>query len=195
MSGPGCLFSHACNLVLLEKDVECNLEYVPKTRPAEKLLANNPYGETPTLLDREVVLYDPVVIVEYFDERFPHPPLRPADPINRAKVRLLISHFIRDWLQPISKLKGAAAKKWPVELRKSIRDGLSSWSPVLARQEFFAGAEYTIADAYLAPLLWRMKNIGFALPKQAAPLLAYGERMFKREAFIRSLAHPKAALR
>lgn len=195
LSGPGCLLSHSCNLVLLEKDVECNVEYTPKRAPSAKLNEHNPaYGETPTLIDRDIVLYDPRVITDYFDERFPHPPLLPADPISRAKTRLFISRMLRDWLYPISQLKGAKNKNWPVDLNKSIRDGLSALSPLFNQQPFFMGNEYTLADAYLIPLLWLLKRMEFKVPKQTTPLLAYSERMFKRDSFERSLLHPKSGL-
>ena len=195
LSGPLCVFSHCCRIVLLEKDVERSIEYVSVRDDPSRLGESNPYGETPTLLDRELILYDTAVIVEYLDERFPHPPLMPVDPISRAKTRLMVSRLTRDWLRPISELGETAKPKPSAELKKSIRDGLLALSPLFSRQPFFLGTEYTLADAYLTPLLWRLPALGIDLPKQAEPLLEYGERIFKRPAFAGSLSPREAKLR
>ena len=195
LSGPLCVFSHCCRIVLLEKDVERSIEYVSVSDDPYRLGEANPYGETPTLVDRDLTLYDTTVIIEYLDERFPHPPLMPVDPISRAKTRLMISRLIRDWLRPISELGETVTPKPPAALKKSICDGLLALSPLFARQPFFLSAEYTLADAYIAPLLWRLPALGVDLPRQAEPLLAYGERIFKRPAFTGSLSPREAELR
>ena len=195
LSGPLCVFSHCCRIVLMEKDVERRIEYWSAGDDPSRLGEFNPYSETPTLLDRDLALYDTSVIIEYIDERFPHPPLMPVDPITRAKTRLMISRLTRDWLQPINDLGETAKPKPTAELKKSIRDGLLSLSPLFARQPFFLSDEYTLADAYIAPLLWRLPMLGIDLPKQAEPIEKYGERIFKRSAFIGSLSPEEAELR
>ena len=195
LSGPLCVFSHCCRIVLMEKDVERRIEYWSAGDDPSRLGEFNPYSETPTLLDRDLALYDTSVIIEYIDERFPHPPLMPVDPITRAKTRLMISRLTRDWLQPINQLGETAKPKPTAELKKSIRDGLLSLSPLFARQPFFLSDEYTLADAYIAPLLWRLPMLGIDLPKQAEPIEKYGERIFKRSAFIGSLSPEEAELR
>ena len=196
LSGPLCVFSHCCRIVLLEKDIERSIEYVSGGDDPSKLGEINPYGETPTLLDRDLALYDTSVIVEYLDERFPHPPLMPVDPISRAKTRLMISRLTRDWLQPVNALEeNGKLKKPPAELKKSIRDGLLVLSPLFTRQPFFLSHEYTLADATVAPLLWRLPALGIDLANKAEPLLKYADRMFKRPAFIGSLSRQEAELR
>ncbi|MGI9311194.1 MAG: glutathione S-transferase N-terminal domain-containing protein [bacterium] len=203
LSAPVCVFSHCCRIVLLEKDVECSIEYVSARDDPARLGESNPYGETPTLLDRELTLYGTSVVIEYLDERFPHPPLMPVDPIARAKTRLMIMRLSRDWLTPISELEvaealiGMGAKKSgaPAALKRSIRDGLLALSPLFAQQPFFLSDEYTVADAYFTPLLWRLLALGVQLPSPADALLAYGERMFKRPAFAASLSPQEATLR
>ena len=194
LSGSMCVFSHCCRIVLLEKDVECNIEYVSGRDHSPKLGEVNPYGETPTLLDRGLTLYGTPVIIEYLDERFPHPPLMPVDPISRAKTRLMISRLARDWLRPISQLEETTATP-SVALTKSIHDGLLALSPLFSHQPFFLSAEYTLADAYITPLLWRLPALGIDLPNQAGPLFKYGQRMFKRPAFARSLSPQEAEIR
>lgn len=194
LSGQVCVFSHCCRVVLLEKDVDSSIEYVSPVDDPGRIGEYNPYGETPTLIDRDLTLYDPAVIIEYLDERFPHPPLMPVDPISRAKTRLIISRLTRDWLKPLSRLEENAEKP-PAALKKSIRDGLTAISPWFKERRFFAGEEYTLADSYLSPLLWRLPWLGITLPKQADAVRAYGERMFTRPAFTGSLSRQEAALR
>lgn len=195
LSGPLCVFSHCCRIILLEKDIERSIEYVAPGDDPSRLDEINPYGETPTLLDRDISLYDPSVIAEYLDERFPHPPLMPVDPISRAKARLIISRLTRDWLKPINQLEQNGSLELPATLKSGIRDGLLVLSPLLTRQEFFSGPEYTLADAYITPLLWRLPALGIELTKPGEPLLKYAERMFKRRSFAGSLSAREAALR
>lgn len=196
LSGPVCVFSHCCRIILLEKDIERSVEYVAPGDDPARLGEVNPYSETPTLLDRDLVLYDTAVIAEYLDERFPHPPLMPVDPINRAKARLMISRLTRDWLTPVNALEHSGKlRRPPAALKRSIRDGLTVLSPLFARQAFFLGPEYSLADAAVTPLLWRLQALGVELAKPGEPLLKYAERMFKRPAFAASLSPKEAALR
>ncbi len=195
LSGQLDIFSHCCRLVLLEKDVDCSVEYVTANDDPAKIGEFNPYGETPTLVDRDVALYNMGVIVEYLDERFPHPPLMPVDPITRAKTRLIVSRLTRDWLQPISALGESTTPTPSQELKKSLHDGLVALSPIFVNQPYFLGAEYTLVDAYLAPLLWRLPWLGIELPKQATSLIEYGDSLFKRPAFNISLSEQELELR
>jgi RNA polymerase-associated protein len=171
------------------------VEFVSSTDDPAKIGEHNPYSETPTLIDRDVSLYNMWVIIEYLDERFPHPPLMPVDPITRAKTRLIVSRLTRDWLQPIYELGETLVPKPPAALKKSLHDGLVALSPIVADQPFFLGGDFTLVDAYMAPLLWRLPLLGIELPKQAAPLLDYGESLFKRTAFHESLSDPERDLR
>lgn len=195
LSGSLDVFSHCCRIVLLEKDIDCAVEFVSASDDPAKVGEHNPYSETPTLIDRDVSLYNMNVIVEYLDERFPHPPLMPVDPITRAKTRLIVSRLTRDWLIPIYELGETFAPKPSAALKKSLHDGLVSLSPIFVDQPFFLGNEYTVVDAYLAPLLWRLSALGIELPKQADALVAYGEKLFKRSSFHASLSEQELDLR
>lgn len=195
LSGHLCVLSHCCRIVLLEKDVECSVDYVSPNDDPSVVGEHNPYGETPTLLDRDLALYDTGVILEYLDERFPHPPLMPVDPITRAKTRLMISRLTRDWLAPIRSLGESLPLKPSAELRKSIHDGLVSLSPLFREQPFFLGLEYSLVDAYMASLIWRLPVLGIELPKQASTVVEYGDRLFKRPAFQESLSEQETELR
>ena len=195
LSGPLDIFSHCCRIVLLEKDVDCAVEFISSTDDPAKIGEHNPYSETPTLVDRDVSLYNMWVIIEYLDERFPHPPLMPVDPITRAKTRLIVSRLTRDWLQPIYELGDTLTPKISAALKKSLHDGLVSLSPIVNDQPYFLGGDYTLVDAYMAPLLWRLPLLGVDLPKQATPLLEYGEALFKRTSFLESLSELERDLR
>jgi len=188
------VFSHCCRVVLLEKDIECTVEHVSSADPS-KIGEYNPYGETPTLLDRDVALYDMSVILEYLDERFPHPPLMPVDPITRAKTRLMVSRLTRDWFRPINDQGEAVAPNLPAGLKKSIHDGLTALSPIFVDQTYFLGEDFTLVDAYFGPLLWRLDSFGIRLPKQAEPLIRYGERLFTRPSFHHSMSERELELR
>ncbi|MCS5574071.1 MAG: glutathione S-transferase N-terminal domain-containing protein, partial [Pseudomonadales bacterium] len=100
-SGPLCIFGHACRIVLQEKTIDYEALYVQPGELEVELAELNPYGETPTLVDRDLVLFNPMLINEYLDERLPHPPLMPIDPVGRSRARLLIYRLRRDWLDPL----------------------------------------------------------------------------------------------
>ncbi len=195
LSGSLDVLSHCCRIVLLEKDIDFAVEYISVSDHPSKIGEYNPYGETPTLIDRDVALYDMWVIIEYLDERFPHPPLMPVDPITRAKTRLTVSRLTRDWLKPLCDLHETTRSALPAALKKSLHDGLVALSPILVHQPYFLGTDYTLVDAYFAPLLWRLPTLGLELPGQARPLIEYGERLFKRSTFHDSLSVQEIALR
>ena len=197
LSGSLDVFSHCCRVVLLEKDIECNIEYITTRTDPSKIGEFNPYGETPTLLERDVALYDMSVILEYLDERFPHPPLMPVDPIMRAKTRLMVSRLIRDWIQPLGKLgEKTVPPTLPAPLKASIQDGLTALSTtVLVGNKYFSGDDFTLVDAYFGPLLWRLEWFDIALPKQAGSLRQYSERLFSRPTFYDSLSEQERGLR
>ena len=193
-SGRDCPYSHAARIVLREKDVECEYRFLDGPRQLESLAEFNPYLETPTLLDREVVLYDAGLICEYLDERLPHPPLMAVDPVGRSRIRLLIHRLRRDWIDAVKKLGGRNDRLSKTN-RTLIRDGLISISPIFREQEYLIGNDYTMADSFIAPLLWRLPAMGIKLPKPAAPLQEYAERLFQRSAFVESLTEVESGLR
>ncbi len=155
--------------------------------PAE-VLELNPANDVPVLVDRDLVLYHSAVIMEYLDERFPHPPLMPIDPVTRAQARLMLNRIERDWYSSAALLlAGAGSKKEQEQARKLLQDGLTAIAPMFSREEFAIGDGYTVVDCSLAPILWRLPQLKVKLPKSAMPLVAYAERMFAREGFRLSL--------
>ena len=184
-AGSNCLYGHACRIVLKEKDVDCDV-LDPAADPEFDLTELNPYGESPTLIDRELVLYGDNVITEFLDERLPHPPLMPLDPIGRGRARLLIGRLQRDWLGEVKRLldEGKPLNK---RLKKSLLDGLLAMSPNFLVQRYAMGNEFSLVDCYLAPLLWRLSVMDVTLPRQGQAVMDYSERLFERSTFQASL--------
>ncbi len=186
-SASTCIEGHACRIVLHEKEVECDVEYVNMSKAPNPILESNPYGESPTLIDRELKLYGSHIIAEYLDDRLPHPPLMPPDPINRSRVRMMIYHCQRDWLDQLKSLDHKKQKP-NKQLRNEICRTLSALTTTFQRQQYWLGDEFSMVDCYLAPLIFRLPFYGIELPPQMKPILAYGKRVFKRSSFLKSLS-------
>ena len=184
-AGSNCLYGHACRIVLKEKDVDCDV-LDPAADPEFDLTELNPYGESPTLIDRELVLYGDNVITEFLDERLPHPPLMPLDPIGRGRARLLIARLQRDWLSEVKRLLDEG-KPLDKKLKKSLWDGLLAMSPIFLTQRYAMGNEFSLVDCYLAPLLWRLSVMDVTLPRQGQAVMDYSVRLFERSTFQASL--------
>jgi RNA polymerase-associated protein len=181
-------------MVLAEKGINVEVQFVEPNKMPEDLLDLNPYNSLPTLVDRDLVLYDSRVIMEYLDERFPHPPLMPVDPVSRAKSRLVRFRVEEDWYSLIPDLQSSGEKK-SSNARKMLRDSLTASAEVFAIKPFFLSDEFSMADCYIAPLLWRLESYGVELPKEAAPVLDYAERIFARPGFQESLTEAERELR
>ncbi len=193
-SGPTCLYSHCSRIVLFEKDVECQVRYVdPKSNP-EELGELNPYNETPTLVDRDLVLYGYRVINEYLDERLPHPPLMPVDPVSRGRARMMVMRLHRDWFMLLDDI-GGENRRAADRARQTIRDGLIAISPAFSQQPYMLGGEFSLVDCSIMPLLWRLPVYRIELPRQARPLLEYAERLFERKSFKASLSEVEMEMR
>ena len=188
------MYSHGCRVVLLEKEVECQVVYVEPDSACEELAELNPYNETPTLLDRDLVLYGSQIINEYLDERLPHPPLMPVDPVNRGRARLMMMRFDREWLQPVDRIS-RGEKDGAETTLQSVRDGLISLSPLLSEHDYVLGEEISLVDCYVVPLLWRLPSLGIELPRQARPVSEYADRLFARSSFKSSLSDIELELR
>ncbi|MBI5612658.1 MAG: glutathione S-transferase N-terminal domain-containing protein [Gammaproteobacteria bacterium] len=193
-SGITDVYSHRTRIVLYEKDVECQVIEIDVRKKPPELADLNPYNRVPTMVDRDLVLYESLLINEYLDERLPHPPLMPVDPVSRAKARLMLMRFDRDWYSLLPDIE-RADKKTSLRARNAIRDGLTVISPVFKDQQFILGEEISLVDCSLAPLLWRLPIYGIELPRQAKPLMDYAERIFERKAFRLSLTEAEKELR
>lgn len=188
-----CPVGHAVRLVLAEKDVNVDVRFTEGAVLPEDLRALNPYGEVLTLVDRDLVLYEWGVMVEYLDERFPHPPLMPLDPAARATIRQLRCRLARDLLSLATEALGANEVA-AAGARKALRDQLTALSPVCAHHRHFFSDDFTLVDCVMAPLLWRLGLFGIQLPDSARPLLDYAESLFARPAFKASLSESERRL-
>lgn len=184
---PTCAYSHRARFVLFEKGVGCDIEFIDVNAPSEDLLDLNPLGTTPTLVDRDLVLYDSRIIMEYIDERFPHPPLHPMDPVSRARARMMMHRIDQDWYSLVDEIERTPDKK-AAKPRKMLRESLIAAIPVFAAKEYFLSDEFSLVDCTVAPFLWRLSALGVELPKIAEPIKAYAERLFGREGFQLSLS-------
>lgn len=194
-SGSDDHYSHRVRIVLAEKGVAVDiLETDEESRPAE-LADLNPYNSVPTLVDRDLVLYESKVMMEYLDERFPHPPLLPVYPVARAKSRLWMHRIEREWCSLVEEIL-TGNKKEAEKARKELRESLIGISPIFEDMAFFMSEEFSLVDCCLAPLLWRLPVLGIELPeKQVKPLIEYMERLFEREAFKASLSESEREMR
>ncbi|WP_415890413.1 glutathione S-transferase N-terminal domain-containing protein [Neptuniibacter sp. SY11_33] len=192
-------YSHRVRIVLAEKGVAVEIHDCDEGNLPEDLTSMNPYNSLPTLLDRDLVLYEPNVMMEYLDERFPHPPLLPVYPVARAESRLYMYRIQRDWCDLADKIIEAAMaddEDTAEEVRKELRDSLITISPIFADKPFFMSEEFTLVDCCLAPLLWRLPLLGIDLPEdQCKPLVKYMERLFERESFQMSLSEAEREMR
>jgi RNA polymerase-associated protein len=190
-------YSHRVRIVLCEKGVAVDIVECKANELPEDVAAQNPYNSLPTLLDRELVLYEPNVMMEYLDERFPHPPLLPVYPVARAESRLFIHRIQRDWCVLVDRILAGEGSDAELDAaRKDLRDSLVTISPIFAEKPFFMSDEFTLVDCCLAPILWRLPQLGIELPEaQTKPLQAYMDRLFERESFQASLSEYEREIR
>ncbi|MBF7730335.1 glutathione S-transferase N-terminal domain-containing protein [Pseudomonas sp. N040] len=195
-SDPTDHYSHRVRLVLAEKGVTCiNIEVAAGQCPPQ-LAEINPYGTLPTLADRDLALYESTVVMEYLDERYPHPPLLPVYPVARANSRLLIHRIQRDWCAAVDLILNPKTKEPArVQARKELRESLTGVSPLFADKPFFLSEEFSLVDCCLLPILWRLPQLGIELPRPAKPLLDYMARSFARPGFQTSLSAAERVLR
>jgi RNA polymerase-associated protein len=193
-SGRNDLASHCARLVLAAKGVTYDLVVVDPNDPPEDLADLNPYQTIPTLVDRDLVLYDANVIAEYLDERYPHPPLMPVDPLSRARVRLGVVRLQRDWFPYVETIL-TGTKSTAETARKRLRESLLASVPVFKAAKFFLNTEMSLADCALAPLVWRLPSLGVVLPQEGQTVVDYGERIFRNPGFVRSMTDDEKALR
>jgi RNA polymerase-associated protein len=193
-SSTTCPQSHRVRMVLAEKGITVEILDVDVNQKPEDLIDLNPYNTVPTLVDRELVLYDPHTIVEYLDERFPHPPLMPVDPVSRARSRLALYRIEQDWYELVPALE-SKGEKTSSKARKQLRDSLTSSAEVFAAKPYFLSDDFSLVDASIVPILWRLMRYRIELPRQAKPVLDYAERMFERETFQASLSEAEREMR
>ncbi|BBD80084.1 glutathione S-transferase N-terminal domain-containing protein [Aerosticca soli] len=184
---------HRVRLVLAAKGVSYERVVVDPDKPPADLLDLNPYGTVPTLVDRDLTLYHTPVVCEYLDERYPHPPLMPIDPLSRARLRLAAVRIERDWLPEVDGI--LAGGRAADAARKRLREHLLSALPLFKAAKFFLNPEMSLTDCLVAPVVWRLPWLGVDLGREGKPIIDYGERLFHSQGFARSLTPEEKAMR
>ncbi|MGL5291131.1 MAG: stringent starvation protein SspA [Vibrionaceae bacterium] len=189
------MYSHQVRIVLAEKGVTYEIELVDPANLPDDLKELNPYGSVPTLVDRELALYNSSIIMEYLDERFPHPPLMPVYPVARANSRLMMHRIERNWYALVDVIFKGSAEQAAMARRK-LRDEILSLAPVFAEFPFFMSEEFSLVDCYLAPLLWRLPIMGIELSGPGSKEAKnYMTRVFERDSFLASLTEAEREMR
>ncbi|MEQ6886861.1 stringent starvation protein SspA [Salicola sp. Rm-C-2C1-2] len=194
-SDPQSHYSHRVRIVLAEKGVTVDVLNVDPSNPPAELADLNPYNALPTLVDRDLVLYEPNIMMEYLDERFPHPPLLPVYPVARAQSRLMMWRVGRDWCSLVDRIERGSTSD-ANQARKELRESLVGSAPLFQEMPFFLSEEFTMVDCCIGPLLWRLPQLGVELPgKGIKPLERYMERLFERRGFKASLSDAEEDMR
>ena len=193
-SDPNSAQSHRVRIVLGEKDLVFKVEEVLSGQNNEDLLALNPNNTTPTFVDRNLVLYESRVIMEYLDERFPHPPLMPVDPVIRAKTRMVLHYIEKDLYGLLDDVKSSGEKKSKAAKQK-LKENLLLSLDFIQGKKFFLSDDFSIIDCSMAPILWRLPEYGIDLPKSAKPILKYADRLFQRNSFLENLSEQEEEIR
>jgi RNA polymerase-associated protein len=180
--------------VLYEKGMDFQVIDVDLYNKPEDIAVMNPYNRLPVLVERDLILYESNIINEYIDERFPHPQLMPADPVMRARARLFLHRFEKELFVHIDALE-SGNQKHVDRARAQVRDSLLQIAPVFAKHKHMLGDDYSMLDVAITPLLWRLDYYGIQMPKQAAPLMKYAERLFARPAFSEALTSAERGMR
>ncbi|MFY8351561.1 stringent starvation protein SspA [Pseudoalteromonas sp. SSM20] len=192
-SGENCMYSHQVRIVLAEKGVSVDIHLAEKDNLPEALHEINPYGTVPTLIDRELGLYEANIIMEYLDERFPHPPLMPVYPVMRGRSRLMMHRIENDWYSLAKKITAGVDVETS---RRELTEGLLAVAPIFGEAPYFMSEEFSLIDCYLAPLLWRLPEIGIELTGQGSKEMKdYMMRLFERESFQASLTEAEREIR
>jgi len=188
------ILCHRTRIVLNEKDIVHEVIQVDPKKLPEDLIDLNPYGSLPTLVDRDLVLYNSRVIMEYLEERFPHPPLMPVGPVQRAQTRLALFQVEHDWY-PLIDIIETKGEKAVVKAKKDLTESIASVAEIFSAMPYFLSEDFTLVDASVAPILWRLRHYGIELPKEAKAINSYADRLFEREGFVLSLTESERELR
>ncbi|VAX76294.1 Stringent starvation protein A [Serratia symbiotica] len=194
-SGPTDIFSHQVRIVIAEKGINVEIEQVEIDNPPQDLIDLNPYQTVPTIVDRELTLYESRIIMEYLDERFPHPPLMPVYPVARGENRLMMLRIEKNWHSLINNIENSRGHQADCA-RRQFREELLSIAPVFGQTPYFMSEEFSLVDCYLAPLLWRLPKLGIDLSGSTSKeLKGYMNRLFERDAFLASLTEAEREMR
>jgi len=194
-SGPTCIHSHRTRIVLAEKNINIDISSVEGPELPEDLMDVNPYHTLPTLIDRDLVLYDSRVIIEYLDERFPHPPLMPVDPVLRAQFRMALYRIESDWYSLVEDFAVESESKLAMKPKKMLRESILTAIDLFSVKSYFISDDFSLVDCTIAPILWRLPVYGIDLGLNVRALDKYMDRVFDRPSFQSSLSELEQEMR
>ena len=194
-SGPTCIHSHRTRIVLAEKNINIDIKSVKGPDFPEDLIDVNPYHNLPTLIDRDLVLYDSRVIIEYLDERFPHPPLMPVDPVVRAQFRMALHRIENDWYSLVEDFSSDNETKLATKPKKLLKESILSVIDLFTVKDYFISDDFSLVDCTIAPILWRLPVYGIDLGSDSASIEKYMDRVFNRPSFQSSLSELEQEMR
>jgi RNA polymerase-associated protein len=194
-SGPTCIHSHRTRIVLAEKNINIDIKSVKGPDLPEDLIDVNPYHNLPTLIDRDLVLYDSRVIIEYLDERFPHPPLMPVDPVVRAQFRMALHRIENDWYSLVEDFLSENEAKLATKPKKLLKESILSVIDLFSLKDYFISDDFSLLDCTIAPILWRLPVYAIDLGSDSASIEKYMDRVFNRPSFQSSLSELEQEMR
>jgi len=194
-SGNTCIRSHQVRFVLREKGITTDIQNIDGKKIPEDLIAINPYASIPTLTDRELVIYDSRVIIEYLDERFPHPPLMPVDPVTRAQFRMALYRIEQDWYTLADKYAVNGEGKLATKPKKMLKESILAAVDLFSIKDYFISDDFSLVDCTIAPILWRLPEYGIDLGQNATAIDKYMDRVFDRPSFRESLSELEEEMR
>ncbi len=194
-SGPTCIHSHRTRIVLAEKNINIDISTVRGPELPEDLMDVNPYHTLPTLIDRDLVLYDSRVIIEYLDERFPHPPLMPVDPVLRAQFRMALYRIESDWYSLVEDFEAESESKLAMKPKRMLRESILAAIDLFSVKSYFISDDFSLVDCTIAPILWRLPVYGIDLGSNIRALDKYMDRVFERPSFQSSLSELEQEMR
>ena len=194
-SRPTCIHSHRTRIVLAEKNINIDIASVVGPDLPEDLMDVNPYHTLPTLIDRDLVLYDSRVIIEYLDERFPHPPLMPVDPVTRAQFRMALYRIEQDWYSLADKFAANGEGKLATKPKKMLRESILAAVDLFSIKSYFISDDFSLVDCTIAPILWRLPEYGIDLGSNVPSIDKYMDRVFDRPSFRESLSELEQEMR
>lgn len=187
-------YSQRVKIVLAEKDISAEIVELKTEEASDEILSISPYHKLPILVDRDLAIHDTCVMMEYLDERFPHPPLMPVDPVIRAKTRMVLHYIEKDLYGLLNDLKSSGEKKSSAAKLK-LEENLMLSLNFLQGSKFFLSDDFSIIDCSIAPILWRLPEYGIELPKSGKPILKYADRIFERQSFFENLSEQEEEIR
>jgi len=185
---------HRVRIALAAKGLSVRVIECDPARPPEDLIDLNPFQSLPTLTDRDLVVYGPGIICEYLDERFPAPALMPGDPAGRAQARIAAQRIELDWYGLVPELEGGERRELQ-RVRRLMLEAVSSAESLLRLKPWFLSDQFSMLDAAVAPILWRLPHWGVELAPSAPNVERYCRRLFAHPAVRASLSEVEQEMR